>query len=119
MQTTAGADPGIIKTEDGEALILPILCPKTGGKHLLIHVDGVKAFYRNKYKSDEVGHYINPDLTFAELWERMKDGEDAYQLISVNDSLVRERIFTELASRIYSSYNEVYSIWLNKGTKTA
>lgn len=61
----------------------------------------VKEWYRENYNDDPLGHYIDEDLTWDALLERMRCREEVYGIIfgnsGVGDSIVRERIFGHLS----------------------
>jgi hypothetical protein len=72
----------------------------------------IKDFYLNAYPTDELGEELN-DVTFNGLFNEILEGNDIYDYIGVVDSLVRERLFEELASQINETYDAVYDMWLN------
>ena len=71
----------------------------------------VSDFYTSKYPDDELGPEIK-DITFADLFDTLNYGEDVYDAIGTGDSLVRERLFAELATLTGLDYDVVYSLWL-------
>ena len=73
----------------------------------------VKKWSCSKYPQEELGKRINESATFASVLLGMAHGADVYNIIGVADSLIRERIFAEIAERMGCDYDEVYSIWLN------
>ena len=72
----------------------------------------LKEFYLETYPTDELGQEISSDATFKGLLDTLENYEDAYYYIGVGDSLVRERLFDELASRIGITYQQVYDQWI-------
>lgn len=72
----------------------------------------VKEFYVKKYPTDELGQDIDPTITFEDLYNRMKNGEDFYDIVDVSDSVIRERIFEKLAEINNVSYDDIYNLWL-------
>lgn len=74
----------------------------------------VKEFYCNKYPSDELGLEINPDITFEDVVKRMQDKEDIYDILGVEDSIVRERVFDDI-SRVNGM--DLYDLWLQESLK--
>lgn len=72
----------------------------------------VKEFYVEKYPTDELGQDIDPTITFEDLYNRMKNGEDFYDIVDVSDSVIRERIFEKLAEINNVSYDDIYNLWL-------
>ena len=73
----------------------------------------IKNWYTHYYETDELGQEINSMATFNDLHRALLDGRDVYEVIGVGDSLVRERLFDELAILLGVSYEVVYDMWLN------
>ena len=73
----------------------------------------IKNWYTYYYDTDELGQEINSMVTFNDLHRALLDGKDVYEVIGVRDSLVRERLFDELAILLGVSPNLVYNLWLN------
>ena len=74
----------------------------------------IKEFYLNEYPTDELGVEINKDATFVGLlWMLQTKPRDVYDFLGVFDSIVRERVFEELAKQIRLSYTTIYELWLN------
>jgi len=71
--------------------------------------EGVKNWHQSEFK-DELGKEINPTATFKELKSNIPN---VYDYLNVYDSLIRERVFSELAERMNVDYNEIYKNWLN------
>lgn len=79
----------------------------------------IRDWYVATYPTDELGAEISP-MTFESLWiypeyaEQQGEKVDVYGVIGVGDSLVRERLFQELA-RIYNvPYERVYNRFFNR-----
>ena len=73
----------------------------------------IKDFYLNEYPTDELGIELDTKATFAGLVTQLFGDGDVYDYIGVHDSLVRERLFTELAKQLNKPYDFVYNLWLN------
>ena len=73
----------------------------------------IKNWYTHYYATDELGQEINSMATFNDLYQALVDGRDVYDVIGVGDSLVRERLFDELAILLGVSYDDVYNMWLH------
>ena len=73
----------------------------------------IKDFYLNNYPTDELGVELDNKATFAGLVTTLFGDMDVYDYIGVYDSLVRERLFSELANQLNKSYDYVYNLWLN------
>ena len=74
--------------------------------------DKIKPWYLETFKTDELGHELDDEITFKELYEGLEAGEDFYILINTGDSLVRERLFYEIGERMLVGYNKVYELWI-------
>jgi len=72
----------------------------------------VKEWYINTYKSDTLGTEIKDNITFYDIFKCLDTYKDFYDFIGVGDSLVRERIFTELAKIMQVDYLYIYEQWL-------
>ena len=73
----------------------------------------IKDWYRNNYKTDELGEEINLTVTFNDLYNALLNNKDIYDLIGVSDSLIRERLFEKLSDLLGVKYEDVYSMWLD------
>jgi len=71
----------------------------------------LREFYQKTYPTDDLGSKINL-TTFVALLDCLHRGGDVYQYIGVGDSLIRERLFEELAKMIGSNYNYIYNLWM-------
>ena len=74
----------------------------------------IRDWYIKHYPTDELGEDIDENVTFNDAFDGLKDHEDFYKMIGVRDSIVRERIFDELAKSKNISYDEVYNLWLEE-----
>ena len=72
----------------------------------------IKQFYLETYPTDDMGNDIKDDATFVGLVTQLFGDGDVYDYIGVYDSLVRERLFSELAKQLKTSYDYVYNLWL-------
>ena len=73
----------------------------------------IKEFYLEKYPTDVLGTELKSDINFFGLYNLLVNGDDVYQFLGVSDSLVRERVFMELANLLEQKYEYVYNLWLN------
>lgn len=69
-------------------------------------------WYRKTYEDDDLGDSINREATFRDLFDALDYHQDVYNLIQVGDSLIRERLFSELARLTGMSYETIYQQWL-------
>ena len=71
----------------------------------------VKLWYCDTYADDECGAELNY-FTFYDVFTTLDTRKDVYNLFGVNDSIIRERIFEELAKIMQVDYDYIYSQWL-------
>lgn len=50
--------------------------------------------------------------TFADVWDALDNGENVYDVIGADDSIVRERVFDHLAELTGKDYDVIYNMWL-------
>ena len=75
----------------------------------------IKQFYLEKYPKDELGNEINEDITFVQLLDNLYTSDDVYDCIGQGcDSIIRERLFTQLAIELKKPYDHIYYLWLKK-----
>ena len=72
----------------------------------------IKQFYLETYPTDDMGKDIKDDATFVGLVTQLFGEGDVYDYLGVYDSLIRERLFSELAKQLKTSYDYVYKLWL-------
>jgi len=72
----------------------------------------IKEFYLNTYPTDELGTELDDKATFVGLITQLFGCMDVYDYIGVHDSIVRERLFEELAKQLNKPYDFVYNLWL-------
>ena len=72
----------------------------------------VKDWYLSIYSSDDVGNYIDSEVTFADVY---KDLANVYDVLKCEDSIVRERVFIKLSELQRVSYDVIYRKWLKGG----
>lgn len=75
--------------------------------------NNIKEWYKATYKDDELGDNIN-EVSWSDLWEHLLKGDDVYDVIGVGDSIVRERLFEELADSMKVHYDVVFYTWLGE-----
>lgn len=74
----------------------------------------IREWYKECYPTDELGGKINQNATFQDAFECLQVGFNFYAFLGVDDSLVRERVFTALATLMGCSYDHIYYQWLNE-----
>jgi hypothetical protein len=72
----------------------------------------IKEYYVSKYATDDMGKGINSKATFAGLLNQLFVGGDVYEYLYVYDSIIRERVFEQLAVELGLGYEYVYKLWL-------
>jgi len=72
--------------------------------------NSVKAYYADSFGKDELNSEIK-EVTFLDLYRALKNKQDVYDLIGVRDSVVRERLFAELARILNQPIAYVNNIW--------
>lgn len=78
--------------------------------------NNIKEWYQATYKDDELGDNIN-EVSWSDLWAGLCKGTDVYDIIGVGDSVIRERLFEELANTLECDYDVVYYTWLGEYQK--
>jgi hypothetical protein len=82
----------------------------TNEAYAKLQKESIKLWYILTFPEDELGDSINPSATFSEA---QKNLESIYEYIGVHDSVIRERVFSELSERMGISYEEIYNKWLS------
>lgn len=72
----------------------------------------VKEWYLKEYNTDELGKEINEEITFYDIFYALDRYKDIYEVLGVEDSLLRERVFRKLADIMKVEYNYIYEQWL-------
>lgn len=72
----------------------------------------VRTWYMDHYPTDPMGDDIEGRLSWYDLLERMRCGEEFYDIIGVCDSMIRERCFAHLAKLTVLPYEAIYRTWL-------
>lgn len=77
----------------------------------------VQEWYTEQFESDPIGRQITDALSWYDLLEYMRRGENICEVIGVEDSLVRERVMGHLAKLLNVPYDVVYRLWLRDERK--
>ena len=72
----------------------------------------VKEWYLKEYNTDELGKEINEEITFYDIFYALDRYNDIYEVLGVEDSVIRERVFQKLADIMEVEYNYIYEQWL-------
>ena len=82
-----------------------------------IQFDGqskVSDWYAVAFPQDEWGNeMMNKGIIFQDVFECLQVGFNIYALLGAGDSVVRERVFTALATLMGCDYEHIYYQWLN------
>lgn len=70
----------------------------------------VKDWYAEKYQDDDSSEINN--ITFKDVANAINSNKDVYEVIGVGDSVIRERVFQELANILNTSYDTVYDAYM-------
>ena len=73
----------------------------------------IKKWYMENYPTDELGQEIKDNLTFDDVFKALNNYEDVYDTLGVGDSIIRERVFSELARLLNKDYDYIYDLWLS------
>ena len=71
----------------------------------------IKDWYTTTYPDDDLGTELST-ATFYDLFEALDHYKDVYKVLGVGDSIIRERVFSELAKIMKVDYEYVYEQWL-------
>lgn len=74
----------------------------------------IKEWYQATYPDDDLGKELYQGISWSDLWKHLLNGDDVYDFIGVGDSIVRERLFEELADSMGVHYDVVYYTWLGE-----
>lgn len=102
------------KTKEVDIIFYLDYCPNAENKEENNKLDiSIKDWYVKKYPSDDLGNEINDKVTFNNIIEGINNNKNIYEILEVNDSLVRERIFEKISNLIGVSYEDITNQWLN------
>lgn len=71
----------------------------------------VKEWYIKEYSTDDLGREINEEITFYDIFYALDRYNDIYEVLGVEDSVIRERVFQKLADIMKVEYNYIYEQW--------
>lgn len=74
----------------------------------------IREYYLEAFPTDDLGKGINPKATFAGLLNQLIVDGDVYEYLYVYDSIIRERLFEQLAEELGVGYEYVYNLWINE-----
>lgn len=80
--------------------------------------DSVMQWYVDSFQDDELGKEIPKDTTFQDIVDALNNHRDVYDLLgNAADSIIRERIFNEIAKRLNVDYDDIYNKWLEEAVE--
>lgn len=79
----------------------------------------LKSWYHKTYEDDPIWEDMDDDADFIGLYNALNEHRDVYEYFGVGDSLVRERLFQQLAKMMGVDYDVVYNQWLGKPNKSS
>lgn len=74
----------------------------------------VKDNYVQDFPTDDLGKEINENLNYLQVFNGLLSGDDIYEMMGVEDSLIRERVLRMLAYLMEMDYQIIYYLWLNE-----
>lgn len=74
----------------------------------------IKEFYAKTYPTDDMVDEMDNSITFQQLLNELikGNGYNIYEIIGVDDSLIRERVFLRLSEIMNIEYEYIYNLWL-------
>jgi len=82
-------------------------------KELITEHTRIRDWYMKAYPTDDLGSSIKSNITFYNAFECLDARKDFYKFLGVGDSIVRERVFMQLAIIMNCDYDYIYSQWLS------
>jgi hypothetical protein len=77
-----------------------------------MRAEKIKDWYIKNHPTDDLGEYLNDDVTFSDLMNALNNKKEIYEFIGVGDSVIRERLFERLTSIYDESYDTIHKKWL-------
>lgn len=72
----------------------------------------IRNWYMKQFPTDDMGQEISASATWRGLFETLDRYKDVYEYLCVGDSIIRERVFEQLAKIIKMPYSYIYDQWL-------
>lgn len=72
----------------------------------------VRDWYVETYPHDTLAQSIAENITFEDVFETLDRRKDVYRLLGITDSMIRENVFSELATIMEVDYDYIYEQWL-------
>ena len=74
----------------------------------------ISQWYIATYPNDEMGQDLKEGISFKDLLDALTASQEVYTFLGCADSIIRERVFTELSLRMGVGYEDVYKLWLKQ-----
>jgi len=71
----------------------------------------IKQWYLEAYPTDSLGAEIRDNFTFTDAFHTLENKACIYEALNVHDSVIRERVFDELAQLYGVEYGVIYDMW--------
>lgn len=72
----------------------------------------VREWHVETYPHDELARSISENIIFEDVFNTLDRRKDVYRLLGVTDSVIRENIFSELATIMEVNYDYIYDQWM-------
>lgn len=72
----------------------------------------IRKWYLKTFPEDTFGKEINSEATFMDVFEALDWHTSVYNAIGVGDSIIRERVFDELAKITGYDLDVIYDQWM-------
>lgn len=73
----------------------------------------LRDWYSVTFPDDEYGMKLN-QITLYDVWHTLTTGRFSYKTLGkYADTLIRERVFSEIATQLGVKYSTIYDMWIN------
>lgn len=79
----------------------------------------LKEWYKEAYPDDKIYEEIIDTVTFQDVQDALDKGDNVYDVMGAQDSIVRERVFEKLSELRNVDYDVIYNAWLNDGERVS
>lgn len=76
--------------------------------------ENVREWYTTTFPHDELGNDIDGGLSFGDVANALSKGENIYDVLGSDDSIVRERVFKRLAELQDKSFSNIYDAYMRE-----
>lgn len=103
-----------LSESEADQILDEIICPPCDHVPDPLMDQSVREWYMSAYPEDDLGREIDPSFSFMGARFGIDEGDGFYLALGVGDSLVRERVFEELAGRLGLEYGQVFDAWVQE-----